>query len=377
MPHLVITINVDWFFLSHRLAFARRALAEGWRCTVLAADTGRGGEIRSEGIAFEPVPFSRSGTNPLAEARMVPALRAAYGRLRPTLVHQMTIKPVLYGSLAARSVGVPVLNHMTGLGHMFTSKGSLSPSRLAVQALYRHALGGRRSLTMFENPDDRDLFVERGLVRPSRTRIVRGCGVDPDVFAEAPLPEGPPVFMLPARLLIEKGVVEFVGAARRLRAEGVPARFVLVGDTDEGNPTSLATERLEAWAAEGAVEWWGRSSDMARTLAQATVVVLPSYREGLPKVLLEAAAVGRPLLATDVPGCREVVRDGVNGRLVPPHSAAALADAMREMAASPERLAPWGRASRAVAVAEFAESVVEDQTFALYDELLDGERAGA
>lgn len=377
MPHLVLTINVDWFFLSHRLTFVRRVLAEGWRCTVLAADTGRGGEIRSEGIAFEPVPFTRSGTNPVAEARVLPALREAYGRLRPTLVHQMTIKPVLYGSAAARSAGVPVLNHMTGLGHMFTSKGPLSPSRIAVQAMYRVALGGRRTLTMFENPDDRDLFVGRGLVRPARTRVVRGCGVDPGAFAEAPLPEGPPVFMLPARLLAEKGVVEFVEAARRLRAEGVPARFVLVGDTDEGNPTSIAADRLRAWAAEGAVEWWGRSSDMARTLARATVVVLPSYREGLPKVLLEGAAVGRPLLATDVPGCREVVRDGANGRLVPPRSPGALADAMREMAAAPERLAPWGRASRAVAEAEFAESVIEDQTLALYDELLDGERAGA
>ena len=375
MSHLVLATNVDWFFLSHRLTFARRLLYEGWRVTVLAADTGRADDVRAEGIAFEPTPFSRSGTNPATEAQVVPALRAAYGRLRPTLIHQMTIKPVLYGSMAAWSLGVPVLNHMTGLGHMFTSKGPFSPSRILVEGMYRVALGHSQSLTMFENPDDRALFVGRRLVRPGRTRVVRGCGVDPVAFAEAALPGGAPVFMLPARLLIEKGVVEFVEAARRLRVEGVGARFVLVGESDPGNPTSIPERQLEAWVEEGAVEWWGRSSDMAGTLARATVVVLPSYREGLPKVLLEAASVGRPILTTDVPGCREVVREGVNGRLVPARSADALADAMHEMVLAPGRLSPWGRASRAIAEAEFAEAVIEDQTLALYDELLAGRPA--
>ena len=370
-PHLVIVTNVDWFFLSHRLSFARRAVEEGWSCTVVAADTGRGEEIRDAGLGFETVPFTRSGTNPLAEARVVPLLRSAYGRLKPTLVHQMTIKPVLYGSVASRSMGLPTLNHMTGLGHMFTSKGPLSLSRLSVEGMYRYALGRRRSLTMFENPDDCRLFEERGLVAPERTRVVRGCGVDLDSFAEAPLPVGPPVFMLPARLLIEKGVGEFVEAARRLRAEGTLSRFVLVGDADSGNPTSLRDETIRSWVDEGTVEWWGRSADMATTLAQSTVVVLPSYREGLPKVLLEAAAVGRPILTTDVPGCREVVRDGVNGRLIPPRAAQPLADAMREMAAAPELLARWGRASRVIAESEFSEQIVENQTLSLYRELLD------
>lgn len=368
--HIAISINVDWFFLSHRLALAQHILARGWACTVIAADTGRGREIEAHGIQFYPLPLSRSGTNPLKEWRLVPLTRQAYADVRPDLVHQMTIKPILYGSLGAKKLGIPVLNHITGLGHMFTSKHDLSLSLNVVRLWYRHVLGYPRSLTMFENPDDRGLFVQQKLVKPEQTRIVKGCGVDVGLFAQQPLPQGAPVFMLPARLLVEKGVVEFVEAARRLRAQGVTARFVLVGDPDEGNPTALDAARVRAWVAEGVVEWWGRSAAMHQTLAQATVVVLPSYREGLPKVLLEAAAVGRPIIATDVPGCREVVQHEANGLLVAPKSPEALAEAMRSAIARPADLRAWADASRRIAEQQFANERINAQTEALYTELL-------
>lgn len=368
MRHLVISINVDWFFLSHRLNFARRAVARGWRCTVVAADTGVADRIRAAGLGFHAVPLSRSGTNPLADARLVAAYVAAYRALRPTLVHQMTIKPVLYGSLAARRVGVPAVNHITGLGYTFTTAGAWSPARRVASALYRRALSNPRALTMFENPDDRALFVERGLVRPEPTRIVRGCGVDVEAFAAVPLPTGPPIAMLPARLLRDKGVGEFAAAARLLRARGSDARFVLVGEPDPHNPASVTPANLAAWGVD--VETWGRSETMPETLAQASVVVLPSYREGLPKVLIEAAALGRPIVTADVPGCREVVVPGVTGELAAPRSAEALAGALGPLLADPDRMARYGRAARARAVEHFSDDVIADQTFQIYDDLL-------
>lgn len=367
-PHLVISINVDWFFLSHRLNFARRSVARGWRCTVLAADTGVADLVRDAGLGFHAVPLSRSGTNPAADARLVAAYVGAYRALRPTLVHQMTIKPVLYGTLAARLVGVPVVNHITGLGYTFTTAGAWSPARRVAHALYRRALSYPRALTIFENPDDRALFVERGLVRPEPTRIVRGCGVDVDAFAAVPPPRGAPVAMLPARLLRDKGVGEFAAAARLLRARGPGARFVLVGEPDPHNPASVTPDELASWA--GDVEAWGRSETMAETLAQASVVVLPSYREGLPKVLIEAAALGRPVVTADVPGCREVVVPGVTGELVAPRSVEALADALGSLLADPDRRARYGRAARERAVTYFSDDVIADQTFEVYDELL-------
>lgn len=319
-------------------------------------------------MGFHAVPLSRSGTNPVADARLVAAYVSAYRQLRPTLVHQMTIKPVLYGSLAARRLGVPVLNHITGLGYTFTTAGTWSPARRVAYALYRSALAYPRALTMFENPDDRALFIERGLVRPEPTRIVRGCGVDVDAFAETPLPTAPPVAMLPARLLRDKGVGEFAEAARILRAQGSRARFVLVGEPDPHNPASVTKVDLARW--EHDVEAWGRSETMPETLAQASVVVLPSYREGLPKVLIEAAALGRPIVTADVPGCREVVVSGVTGELAEARSASALAQALGPLLADPDRMERYGRAARLRAVEHFSDAVIADQTFQLYDELL-------
>ena len=221
---------------------------------------------------------------------------------------------------------------------------------------------------MFENPDDRALFVERGLVRSGPTRIVRGCGVDVETFAETPLPVGPAVAMLPARLLRDKGVGEFAEAARLLRAQGTAARFVLVGEPDPHNPASVTAAELAAWGAD--VEAWGRSDTMPETLARSSVVVLPSYREGLPKVLIEAAALGRPVVTSDVPGCREVVVPGVTGELAAPRSARALAEALGPLLADPGRIARYGAAARIRAVDQFSDAVIAEQTFKIYDELL-------
>jgi glycosyltransferase involved in cell wall biosynthesis len=239
-----------------------------------------------------------------------------------------------------------------------------------VKTLYRLALRQRRSWTIFQNPDDRDLFVGAGLLRAEQAILIRGSGVNCDIFVPRPEPAGIPVVMLPARILWDKGVGEFVEAARMIRQHDTAARFVLVGDPDPGNPASVPTATLEAWVREGIIECWGHRRDMPDVLSSATVVVLPSYREGLPKALLEAAACEKPAVATDVPGCREIVRHNVNGLLVPVRNATALAEAIRLLLQSPRLRRQFGRAGRLIVEREFAEHLIVDQTLAIYRQLL-------
>ena len=375
-PRLLFVVNVDWFFLSHRLPLALGARAAGLHVTVAAADTGQADRIRRAGLEFVPLPITRGGTGVGAELGTVAALARLYRRLSPDLLHHVTIKPVLYGSLAARLLPhTMVVNAIPGLGYAF-SRESGRMLRVAAQAAYRMALAGGRTRTIFQNPEDQHDFVRKSIVRPERTVLIRGSGVDPARFVPAPEPDGPPVVVLASRMLWDKGVGQFVEAARLLRARGVPARFVLVGGADDENPGGIAAEQLRAWAAEGVVEWWGHRDDMPAVLAQSSVVVLPSfYKEGLPKVLLEGAASARPLVATDIRGCREIVRPEHNGLLVPPRDAAALAGAVGRLLDSPALRRRFGEAGRALVEQEFTEARVVEQTLALYRELL-GDRPG-
>ena len=332
VPHLVIVVNSDFFFLSHRLPIALEARRQGWDVTVVVPDTGRAAEIRAHGLHVIDFPLSRSGTNPWREARSLAFLRRTYTALRPTVVHHVTSKPVVYGSLAATGLrGTAVVNAVTGLGYTFIQKGPNSPFRRLVEAMYRVALRGGRRWTVFQNDDDAALFAGLGIVRPDRSVLIRGSGVDTADFAASDEPGGVPVVLLPARLLWDKGVGEFVEAARRLRAENVEARFVLVGKLDPGNPAAVPEAELHEWLREGVVEWWGYRTDMPAVLRQATVVALPSYREGLPKGMLEAGAAARARITTDVPGCRDTVSDGTTGLLVAVRDAGALAEAVRRL----------------------------------------------
>ena len=370
-PRVVFVVNVDHFFLSHRLPLGRAARDAGAEVIVAAADTGRAGEIRAEGFGFEPLPISRHGTRVAGEARAFAALLGVYGRLRPDLVHHVTIKPVLYGSLSARLRRTPaVVNAVSGLGSFLTSDDRRRLLRRLVDGTYRAALRHPRSRTIFQNPEDHDLFLRRGFIGRENGVLIRGAGVDCTRFLPTPEPEGAPVVMLASRMLWDKGVGTFVKAARLLAAQGVRARFVLVGDTDEENFMAVPGAQLRAWAAEGVVEWWGVQQEMHRVLPQAAIVVLPSLREGLPKVLLEAAACGRPMVASDVPGCREIVRPGVTGERVPFGDARSLAEALGALLGDRARRASYGAAARAIAEAEFSEALVVRQTLDVYRELL-------
>ena len=332
-PRLAIVVNSDFFFLSHRLPLAVEAQRRGWDVTVVVPDTGRADEIRRHGLDVVALPLTRSGTGPVRELGSLWFLRRLYRRLRPHVVHHVTAKPVVYGSIAATGLPTAVVNAVSGLGYTFIQKPPGHPLRRALVALYRLALRGPRRWVVFQNDDDAALFHRLGLAAPERSLMIRGSGVDTAAFAASAEPDGRPVVVLPARLLWDKGVGEFVEAARALRESGSDARFALVGKLDPGNPAAVTRAEVDGWVAEGAVEWWGYRTDMADVLRSATVVALPSYREGLPKALLEAGASARARVTTDVPGCRDTVEDGVTGLVVPARDAGALAAAVARLLA--------------------------------------------
>jgi glycosyltransferase involved in cell wall biosynthesis len=367
-PRILYVINVDWFFLSHRLPIARAARDEGAEVLIAAADTGRGDEIRAEGFRFLPIPLSRSGTNLIAELRTLWCLVKIYREVKPDLLHHSTIKPVIYGSLAARMRGIrPVINTISGFGYSLSEGPHTHVLRPLSRTLYRLALRSSHTLTVFQNPDDRRDFVRLGLVRQDQTTLVRGSGVDCARFRATPQVEGDPSVIFGGRMLWDKGVGVFVEAARRLRAAYPGAKFVLVGAVDPANPTSVTSDQIRQWQAEGVIEWWGSRTDMPEILAGAHIVALPSmYREGLPKVLLEAAASGRPVIATDVPGCREIVRHKVNGLLVPPGDIEALVQALHKLLASSDLRSRFGDAGRKIVEREFSQEIIVRQTLELY-----------
>jgi glycosyltransferase involved in cell wall biosynthesis len=343
----------------------------GLNVSVATIDTGCADQIRREGLDFIPLPMTVTGQNPLQELRVIAALVQMYRERQPDLVHHVSVKPILYGSLAARMVGgMAVVNAVSGLGYLFLGSMRARLLRPFIKSLYRLALRYRHSRTIFQNPDDRGLFVSARLLRAEQTVLIRGSGVNCATFVPRPEPDGIPVVMLPARILWHKGVGEFVEAARLIRRHDIPVRFVLVGDTHPGNPADVPPATLEAWVREGVVEWWGYRPDMHEVLHSATIVALPSYGEGVPKVLLEAAACGKAVVTTDVPGCREIVRHDVNGLLVPVRNAPALADAIRLLLQSQPLRQEFGRAGRLIAEREFAEHLVIGQTLDVYRRLL-------
>jgi glycosyltransferase involved in cell wall biosynthesis len=318
-------------------------------------DAAADARMRKLGVERIPINIDRAGLNPVADLSLIARYRSLLKRLRPAAYLSYTIKPNIYGSFAAASLGIPALPNVSGLGTAFLRGGGL---QAIVTRLYRIGFA-RAPVVFFQNHEDRALFVGRRIVKADRARVLPGSGVDLDRFAPAPPPEGPPVFLFIGRLLRDKGVAEFVEAARSLRAELPDARFQLLGAVDEGNRTSIHQSELDSWVAEGVVEQLGTTDDVCPFIAAASAVVLPSYREGLPRSLLEAAAMARPLIASDVPGCRDVVEDGVNGYLCAVRSSASLAEAMRRLANLPpaQRLA-MGEAARRRVQERFGEGLV-------------------
>jgi len=369
-PRLLFLISEDWVFCSHRLPLAVAAREAGFEVTIATRVNQDGERIRAAGLDLVPLHWSRRSTHPLRELAALRELVAVFRRVRPDIVHQVAVKPVLYGAVAARLTGVPlVVNALTGMGYIFSSQDLKARLlRPLVRAALHLLLDRRNARLILQNADDVGQFTREGIVDLARVVLIRGAGVDLGEFTAVPEPPGPPLVVLPARMLRDKGVEEFVAAARALKAAGVVARFALVGAPDPENPACIPEARLAQWAAEGVVETWGHRRDMAAVFQQCHVVCLASYREGLPKALIEAAACARPIVTADVPGCREVVRDGDNGLLVRVRDSVTLADALRRLLTSAELRTAMGRRGRERAEQEFSLAGVIAQTIGVYDE---------
>ncbi|CAB3860654.1 glycosyltransferase family 4 protein [Achromobacter animicus] len=369
---LLFVVNNPAFFMSHRVPVALAAQKAGYDVHVATMDGPAVADIQALGMTHHAIPMTRSGKHPLQELGTLLALVRLFRRLRPDVVHLVTIKPVLYGGIAARIARVPgMVAAISGLGFVFLSNSlKMRLVRAVVARLYRVALGHPNSRVIFQNANDRDLLKSLGAVREDQVVIIRGAGVDLDAYRPTPEPPAPPVIVtMVARLLRDKGVQEFVQAARLLRERGVPVTMQLVGGLDAGNPTSATQADVDAWQQEGCVQALGERSDVAALYAAAHIAVLPSYREGLPKSLIEAAACGRAVVTTDVPGCRDAIEPNVTGLLVPVRDAAALADAIARLAQDAALRQAMGTAGRALAEREFDINQVARIHVALYDAL--------
>lgn len=369
---LLFVVNNPAFFMSHRVPVALAAQKAGYDVHVATMDGPAVADIQALGMTHHAIPMTRSGKHPLQELGTLLALVRLFRRLRPDVVHLVTIKPVLYGGIAARLARVPgMVAAISGLGFVFLSNSlKMRLVRAVVARLYRIALGHPNSRVIFQNANDRDLLKSLGAVREEQVVIIRGAGVDLQAFRPTPEPPAPPVVVtMVARLLRDKGVQEFVQAARLLRERGVPVTMQLVGGLDAGNPASATQADVDAWQQDGCVQALGERSDVAALYAAAHIAVLPSYREGLPKSLIEAAACGRAVVTTDVPGCRDAIEPNVTGLLVPVRDAAALADAIARLAKDAALRQAMGAAGRALAEREFDINQVARIHVALYDAL--------
>lgn len=374
VKRILFVANRAEFFVSHRMPIAHAAQERGFEVHVATPKDPYVSDLKANGLTWHELELEGKSLNPLQELRTLAHLVQLYRTVQPDLVHHIAFKGVLYGSVAARLTRVPrVVNTFTGLGHLFSADTpKIRLVRWVVLQASRFGFGHPHSRTVFQNPDNIDEFVERGVLDRDQVRLINGSGVDVDTFEPAPQPEGPPIVILASRLVWDKGVGEFVEAARLLQQDGIDARFALVGKSDPLNPNAVPEDQLNAWYEEDVVEWWGFQEDMPSIFANTHVVCLPSYyREGVPKVLIEAAACERPIVTTNMPGCREIVHDGRNGRLVPPKDPEALAEELQKVILSPERRAEMGRYGRQIVKDEFSlERVVRD-TMDVYDELLE------
>ena len=365
---LLFFVTEDYYFVSHRLPVAVAARAAGYDVCVVTRVDAHGDVIRRAGLRLIPFDAARSAVNPIADLPRLLRLIAIYRREHPDIVHHVAMKPVVYGSLAARAAGRPhVINAIAGMGWMFTSSAGRAQW---LQRIVRWALRGAAStgIAIVQNADDRRVLEALG-VSPSRIRRIGGSGVDLDRFHPRPFPAGAPVVVMHSRLLWDKGVGEFVEAARLLRERGLRARFLLAGEPDPINPASIPAARVAEWVRDGIIEHLGHVTDVPSLLASAHIACLPSHREGMPKSLLEAAAAGRPIVTTDAPGCREVVHDGDNGLLVPVGDAAALANALQRLIDSAPLRERMGARGRARAEQEFGVDTVVQQTLSIYREV--------
>lgn len=378
-PKLIFLVTEDWYFMSHRFELACAAQRAGYDVSVITQVGEHGDVIRAAGLTLYPIQFSRSLNRPLQDLKTLAAIFLLYRKIRPDLVHHVALKPVLFGGLVARfSKRITVINALTGLGYVFASEQRKARVlRSVISRAFRSLFKQSNAWLILQNADDQKMLIEEHIAQQNRTIMIKGSGIDTMRFQpmtptndENSDDEDDIVVMLAARMLWDKGVGEFVEAAKRVLHRHPNVKFVLVGESDPENPAAIPDETLRAWQADGVITWLGKRNDMPAILQKATIFCLPSYREGLPKVLLEAAACGAALITTDAPGCREVVTDNVTGLLIPIKEVDPLVTAIECLITDSDLRQRLANSARARVKAAFSIEQVINETLSLYETAL-------
>ncbi len=372
MTKIIIVSNTEWYLYNFRRALAKYLHTQGLEVVLVSPPGEYAAKLQALGFRWMPWEVGRKTLAPWAELGALVRLAQIYRREQPALVHHHTIKPSLYGTLAARLAGVRgIVNSITGRGYVFLGKEfKVRLLRQFVKVFYRLAFNTQNCIAIFENSTDQDFFTHQNMITAERTRLIESVGADPDLFSPQPEPEGTPVVLLASRMLWDKGVGVLIEAARLLH-ERVQVRVALAGSPDPGNPASIPEATLREWHAEGVVEWWGFQADMSAAYNRCHIFTLPSmYAEGVPTALVEAAACGRPVVATTIPGCKDFVVAGGNGLLVPPNDAPALAAALEKLITNVALRRKMGAAGRQRVLDKYTTGKVNAATLSVYEELL-------
>jgi len=368
---LLYLVNVDWFFISHRLQIALAAKQTDYGVIIVTKDTGKFSFLKEKGFAVSDINLTRSGINPIKEILVIAKVFFIYLFQKPDLVHHVALKSVLYGSIISYILKIPTVNALSGLGYLFTDNQRNGKIRKLVLFILKKVLNNNHSILILQNNDDAEYFIKNNLITKNKLKIIKGSGVNLEEFRFFKEPEDDFIkIVFPARLLIDKGIIEFIEAAKICKSKYVNIEFLLVGDLDTHNPTTIKKKTLDKAIAENFVTWSGFQNDMVKIYNNSHIVVLPSYREGLPKALIEACAVGRPIVTTDVPGCREVVKENYNGFLVPVKNYELLAKAIEKLILDKDLRIKMGKNARILAEENFSIDSVVEKTLKIYDEVL-------
>lgn len=368
MLRCALVSNTDWYLYKYRLSLARALRENDYEVMLISPEGEYGTQIEKAGFEWYEWQVGRRSIAPWLEMGAIHKLSHLYRVLKPDLVHHHTIKPVLYGGIAAKRTGIPaVIASVTGRGYTFSRHGTRPKlMELIVRPFYRQVLSRDNSQIIFENVSDQQYFIDSGIVNPEQCHLIESVGVDPDLFHPLPEPSEPVVILMASRMLWDKGVGVLVEAARLLQHNGLEFKIELVGNPDPGNPTSISEEQLLAWEQENLLEWLGWQSDMQDIYSRCHIVVLPSFHEGVPTSLLEAAACGRPTVASDIPGCRTVVDDRITGLLVPQRQPEPLAAALERLILDPDLRGRMGKAGREKILKRFTQKNINQQTLEVY-----------
>lgn len=367
---LLFIVTEDWYFVSHRLALALAAKAAGFEVVITTRFSNYREKLETLGLRTIPLlEMKRSSANPWTELKALGEIHRIIRDERPSIVHAVAIKPLLYSSIVRRiGANFKLVGALGGLGSVFSdTRGKARIFKFLITTLFRLLLDRNGTTIIVQNREDQAVMTVGCRLPQERVILVPGAGVDIDQFPIEAFPEGAPVVMLASRMIWPKGLREFADAAGILKRAGRDVRFVLVGKPDPENLDSVSESTLQEWHSSGVVEWWGHRDEIAKTLSLASIICLPTYyREGVPKILLEAMAAGRPIITTDMPGCRELVESGSTGLMITPRNAEALADAVKTLLDDPAKMAEMGQRGREMAASEYSSERVIAQTLSLY-----------